>query len=357
MYRQWKWFWLICMLASMNTIAQGKNRKKKNSAAIINNERKEVSVMQTAARDTVFEIKLYSEPNYRGRTGYFIKVGNRIEVPFSLANASARVSRGKIAYIRSFNEFPYELIFISSRPQVQLSEVTGVRWDDLTAVEIEFDGISTTVHDEDCKRLYGQIKVKVMETSPGASPVTVNMPRSARGVIPPAPAQNVSFLQDFYLLFNKTYAEFDFRNPFYAESYYVFDGPPGNLVDYPRKHYNQGLHNTFEVHAPGHVYFYVGKNALWEGRVKLLVETNLSSAHKSCGTCDDFTSSIAMLQPAHEMVQLNRFRPGTTVVATEWKKISFGPYPATGIREGTALTATSRINKNFSTYFKLRFFN
>jgi hypothetical protein len=94
--------------------------------------------------------------------------------------------------------------------------------------------------------------------------------------------------------------------------------------------------------------FLIGKSALRDGRLRLWIKTDLISAHKSCGTCDDFSSKIKMENPGFETFPLQTtIYNGHSVTMGAPRYFVAGPYQARGSRDGFAITATSGTTKNF----------
>lgn len=292
----------------------------------------------------VYDIKVFELPDYHGRSGYFKLVNGKLVPPFPASNISFTVPNDKIVYIRTFFEFPSELVFTKSQPNINLENVIAIRSDDKSGIYVEFNGISTAIHNNDCKRVYGTVDVKVIEVSPDREQVQSYMPL---GPVPGVTGRQV-------IRNSATFTPFSFANassitePYYRN--HIYNNDPEPYIEYPRGR-NEG------IKAPATGYFVAGKNALREGRVKILVSSDLASAHKTCDLCDDFSSKIKMKTPKNELVPINIFNPGTRTVNTTGKQMVFGPYQASGSRDGAAITATAGTIKEFRVYFKLKFYN
>ena len=293
---------------------------------------------------TVYDIKIFEMPNYQGRSCYFTLVDGKFVPPFPASNISFTVPAGKIVYVRTFFEFSAEFVFANSQTNSNLENVTGIRSDEKTGIYVEFQGVSTSVHNNDCKRVFGDVKVKIIEISPDRDAVQSFMSLAPHPDIRGRQAIRIS----------DTFEPFSFANatsiPEPYSRNHIYNNDPEPSIIYPRGR-NGG------VTAPATGYFVAGRKALEEGRVKILVMSDLGSAHKSCDLCDDFSSNVRMKTPVNKLVMINSFYPGTTIVDSTGKQLMFGPFEASGSRDGTAITASAGTIKEFRVYFKLKFYN
>jgi hypothetical protein len=97
--------------------------------------------------------------------------------------------------------------------------------------------------------------------------------------------------------------------------------------------------------------FWVGKNALREGRAKIVITSDLGSAHKTCDLCLDFSSNVRMRAPVTEVLPLNHI-DGRRIDATN-NRLIVGPYEAHGLAEHTFVASGTGINILFRAHFKL----
>lgn len=296
----------------------------------------------------VFDLQLFEQPDYQGKTGYFTKMTNgTYKAPFPLTNCSFKVPRGKIVYIKTMTEFPSEAAFTENERKANLTNVVGVRSDDLIGVIISFNGISTAIHNRDCRKVYGSIKIMLQENAPDADSTMSNMmrravPREGRG-------------RRLVLTGNErwTFMPWKYANAAEVPS---TQGPPFNKyilnsspepVAPPHPQWNDIVYTD-----PYEAYFHCGKKALQEGRLKFHFTTDLGTAHKTCDLCDDFSASISM-KPAYEFLPLrNYYGPGE--LDTSPKNFMLGPYEARGSRDGFAITATAGTVKQFKVYYSMK---
>ncbi len=269
---------------------------------------------------TLTDVELYENTNYTGRKGNFKIVGGKLVAPFKTANGSFKVAAGKIVYFKKCeNEFPYEEAYSESQAKANLMGICGVRSDNLVRLPIQFNGLSTIIHNNDCRRVFGDVKIKVFEISPdGAS--QSNMRHNLRATSP-FRADNFTFLAFTNANANVT--------PRYNR--HLHDANPSVPV------VSTVVTSTSGGEAVGS--FGVGATALRDGRLSMLVVSNIGSAHKTCDLCDDFSSNVRMPAARTESIPINKNYAGGRVDAAN-NKVVLGPYQARGSRDGSAITAS-----------------
>jgi hypothetical protein len=282
----------------------------------------------------VSDIKIFDQPNYKGNSGYFTIVDGKLKAPFPVNNVSFNVPSGKIVYLKKCDtEFPYEEAYTTSQGKADLTKVCGIRTDDLSGFTVQFNGVSAIIHNNDCKRVFGDIKIKVFEHAPGDG------------------------AQSFMTCGAGTYFRGADRFTFQAFS---------NASASTTPPYTNYVHNsnpsvptvTTIVSGRGGVgealgTFQVGASALREGRVSIMVTSNLGSAHKTCDLCDDFTSNCRMSAPVTEAVPLNKPYTGGRIVDAGHNRVVLGPYHAHGSRDGSAITASAGTDKDFRVHLTI----
>ncbi len=275
-------------------------------------------------------IQVFEHPNYQGRSAYFTKKPDgKLDIPFPLTNVSFKVADGMIVYIKRCFEFPTEEAFTVSQPSISLANICGIRSDEAIEISVAFNGISTEIHNDDCKRFFGYVKVEVLETSPDMDSMRTLMPVRALSVMR---GDDKFTFQPFHCPNVNTWSIYYMNH--------VFNNDPVPEL-------SATLHSFGRNPVDAIGYFKVGKTALEQGRIKLAIGVNLASAHKSCNTCDDFSSNVKMSAPVYELIPLNRgFGAGRRVDATN-NRIVLGPYLAKGSRDGFAITASAGTVKHF----------
>lgn len=282
----------------------------------------------------VSDIKLYPQPGYKGTGAYFNIANGKLMAPFPLNDVSFTVPNGKIVYLKKCDtEFPYEEAYTASQSKADLTKVCGIRSDDISGITIQFNGISTIIHNNDCRKVFGDIKIKVFELAPvdGAQSYMI----SSAGTYFRGPDRFT------FLPFNNASAA---TTPLYTN--YVHNANPSvptvTTIVSGRGGVGEAL-GTFRV----------GANALREGRVSIQVISNIGSAHKTCDLCDDFTSNCRMSAPVTEAVPLNKPYAGGRIVDAGHNKVILGPYHAHGSRDGFAITASGGTDKDFRVHLTI----
>ena len=287
----------------------------------------------------IYDITVYEQPGYRGRSGNFIMRGGRLESPFPVSNVSFTVPAGKIVYIKrcDVSLMPSENAYTASQTSINLEGICGIRSDVLTTLTVQFNGISTIIHTNDCKRVFGDIKIKILENAPGAS--------------------GGALLSDMILS----------TTPFMGENSYTFlPFSNENASTTPRYRYGYDNYVRNEtglrpstirvVNSPtaGNAVgvFKVGRNALRDGRLKIVLISKLGSAHKTCPTCDGFSSNVSMPAAVTEVLPINH--ADGRVIDASHNRLIVGPYEAQGHRDGWAVGAVGApITIQFKAHFTL----
>jgi hypothetical protein len=314
-----------------------------NKNLIIKND---IPALITSAISPAPNIIVYEQTGYRGRTASFIKnAEGKFEFPFSVSNASIKIPPGVILYIKYCTEFESETGYSNSVRQINLEGICGVRTDEAVKIVVSLAGISTEIHNPDCMRFAGKIEAKILETSPTGveavlpgTQVYWNRPNYSG-------YSTMLFDRDVSLLSNRNYhAEYTNRTTVYNNN------PVPILRSVMAGHTDSLARNRLRGnpnYSPIATYL-VGKSALRDGRLKLWIKTDLISAHKTCGTCDDFSSKIKMENPGFITFPLQTTNyNGQSVIVSAPKYFVAGPYQARGSRDGFAITATSGTTKNF----------
>jgi hypothetical protein len=265
-------------------------------------------------------IVVYEHDNFRGRNAPFVKnADGTFSFPFSLEQVSFRVPAGKIVYIKYCLEFPTEAAYASDQRSVNLKDVCGIRTDEQVKIEVAVGGISTEVHNRDCKRVSGSVEALVTENSlPGENISDIIMPKGGASSYAARRLSNPSALMLYYPLAYPTSDRTYDVNDYYAGA--VFNNNP--LMIILRK--APAVKPEYDLKG----YFIVGKNALRDGRVSILLRTNLVSQHKSCDLCTDYHSDVRMEAPVTEIFPINKtYGDGKKISAAKPFFIA-GPYNA-----------------------------
>lgn len=324
-----KIFIITVLLVACNTFAQ-KNPKIKELVGTHPN-----SVITALNGILVNDFMVVEFPAFTGRRENPRLKDGKLVASFPLKKVSITIPAGKIVYLKYCNaEFPYEIAVSESQANINLEGVCGVRSDESTIVKINFNGISTAIHDNDCKKVFGKITIQVQENSPLEADVITAFKCST----------GTAFRGDTQFLFqpmkiNKADSRKNISN-------YVFNDEPvpslgGNVIS------NSTAGEDMAT-------FIVGKNALLQGRVKMILSSNIAGAHKSCTTCDGYSSNIHMAAPIIEVIPLEFNYPYHGLRTPQLgNAIILGPYNAFGTPDGASLTAQGGFSQNFRVHLLL----
>jgi hypothetical protein len=298
----------------------------------------QASSLIAVAPDIIF----YEKPGYQGASAGFVKQADgKLVLPFPLKNVSFKVPEGKIVYIKTIFEFTSETAYFTSQPGINLENICGLRTDEKTMISVTFNGISTEIHNTDCMRFAGTVDIKVMEASTDNSTTG-----SVMQMVQTTGSRTVSG-QVNYMIFNWGASQLTDRN--YPTQY----NNTGTIYNNnPVPELTTQAHDYFgHTQASYKASFYVGKTALQQGRISIWIKTDLTSAHKSCDLCDDFSSHVKMVAPASVSIPLNKSYSDGKIVNAAHPYFFAGPFTAKGSRDGYAITATSGTVKNFRVHF------
>jgi hypothetical protein len=284
-------------------------------------EVKPIELNTTIAYD-LLDVEVFEQSNYSGKSGRFRMENGKLIPPFKpMKNVSFKLPAGKIVYFKFCTlEFPYENAYASSQGKIDLSGVCGIRSDNVTTLPIQFNGLSTVIHNNDCRRVFGSVRIKIFETAPDGTSQSFMRYTSSTSF----PGPDAFTFQPFANPNSST--ALPYRNLLFDEN----RGVPSitTIVN----SINGGI-------ATGG--FKVGASALAQGRVWVVVMSNIGSAHKTCDLCDDFSSNVKMAAPITESFPINKLYAGSKIVDATHNKIVLGPYQARGSRDGSAITASA----------------
>jgi hypothetical protein len=279
-----------------------------------------------AGTTTLEEVTFYQNQNLQGATGKITFVAKILRFPFTnKKNVSFSVNSGKIAYIKFCYEIPYEQAFVGTVNNIDLTSICGIRVDEVQQVSLAWSGISTEIHNNDCKKVFGTVSVKFKEVAPDGTEGFLSL-RNSR-----------SATND--LVFNA----FNKANADIANRYGNFVSNNNPVPDV----------NTM-VSMPGfgrdECWLPIGKTAIRDGRVKMIITSNVKSAHKSGDLELDYSSNVKMAAPVTDEVPINYLYNGEKLVNRESPRFFVGPYQATGSPNNKTI-ASGGIYKNFRVHF------
>lgn len=224
-------------------------------------------------------VEIYEEPNFGGRVAKYANVINPFTYPFAnKRNVSLKVAPGHIAYITFDDEFKSTLICTGDYPtfgNVFRNNILSITIKSASVQNLSFSGFSLQIHNNDCKKMAGTVKVRLLE-------------KLADGTYVPCPIINengtaVSNFKNQATIFSKTGIENAEVN---GMRDFVFNA--GRAVPV--------ISSTVASNKPAiKDVFMVSDYALQNGNIFVEVVPNLTVAHKSGDLADDYASNVKML--------------------------------------------------------------
>jgi hypothetical protein len=213
---------------------------------------------------TVPGFTLHENTAYRGRTAVFkLSPAGKIVAPFNLSDVSFVVAPGKIVYIKYCeNDLPYEVAYYASVSRINLTNICGIRSDDRHIFSITFNGISTEIHNNDCRRIFGNVIFKIFELAPDRTTESAVLCRTT---------------PEFIGADRFTFRPFNHPNSETVPPY-------NNYVHNRRANQIPTIRTIMTNSRSGRQatgVFWVGSSAIREGRVKIIATSNLATAHKN----------------------------------------------------------------------------
>ncbi|MEP7255057.1 MAG: hypothetical protein ABI666_04730, partial [Ferruginibacter sp.] len=204
------------------------------------------------------DIIIFEKPNYTGDSaGIIKKADGTYQLPFPLQHVSFKVPNGKIVYIKRCFEFGSEKAYFKSQPDINLADICGFRTDETTKISVTFNGISSEIHNSDCMRFSGTVKVKILETAPDNSTADAVMMYSH----PTGDGRSISTQGEAPI--------FDWGNGRRASLYDVSQNNGTIYNNNPVPELKYPAHNRFGLtEASYKVTYTVGKSALRDGRLR-----------------------------------------------------------------------------------------
>ena len=271
-------------------------------------------------------IAFYEQNGFSGREAKYAQDIPNFVMPFADPKyVSMKVAPGYIAYITFNDEFGSPAIFWGDNAnfyqRLGSMKIISIKVIPAGEVVLGFGGISTNIENNDCKRFFGVIKVRVLEKLANNEfiycPVKIINKRIQNPEEP---------LNKEATIFN--IPNLSSRNPLQN---YVFSNNPVPEITTPVR---------FSTTANIGDLFLVNHNAVLENRIYVEFEVDLHSAHKSGDTASDYSSNVKMNKK--EYIRLSYAELGTF--------FSIGPFRAEGSPDNTVL-ASGRIYKDFRVHF------
>lgn len=260
-------------------------------------------------------VEIYTQANYLGTRIIVTGATNTVNLPLpntpGYKTISIKVQPGYVAYVNTCNEFNDEVMIYGNRPSLTLYALCPItiKAERASFMRVQFQGFTTNIHNNDCRKIFGSVRLKMFENRPGGGTVT-NIVTMQNGV-------DVSTLNRMEaLVFNRLSASnTSLPN---CISPYVFDS---SFVP----NFNESIVNQ-ERTSGIFVVFVVGESAVAERRTGFISNSNLRTAHKM----NDFATYYSNIQltPTLPMAMLTSSLPnipGSTSLVRE-KILQFGYY-------------------------------
>jgi len=283
-------------------------------------------IIGSSGATTFGDVTFYQNPNQQGAMGKITFVHKMLQFPFTnKKNVSFRVNSGKIAYIKFCYEIPYEQAYTGSVNNIDLTSICGIRIDEVQQVSLAWSGISTDIHNNDCKKVFGNVSVKFKEVAPDGTESFLPMTQVVAGA-------------DRFV-----FDAFSKANANVANRY-------GNFVVNNNPVPDVNTMVSLLRHGRDECWLPIGKTAIRDGRVKMIITSNVKSAHKSGDLELDYSSNVQMAAPVTEQIPINYLYNGDKLVNRENPRFFVGPYQATGSPDNKTI-ASGGIYKNFRVHF------
>ncbi len=255
-------------------------------------------------------VEIFTEPNFQGTRIELIGFNNTLNLPIpyrpGYKNISVRVTSGYVAYINVCDEFNEEVMVYENSPNLRLYSICtlNIKVDFAVHKLLAFHGFTTDIHNNDCKKIFGQFKLQMQESRPGGGTTACIVTSLRRG------DENLisGYDQREVVVFQRTSAA-NTSQPT-CRSPYVF----------ARSH----SFNYHESTTGGTLSFVVGASAITENRVSFVSYANLHTAHKM-NDLATYNPDI-QLRPTLPITRTLVSLPSGEDTVGPYKILQFGPY-------------------------------
>lgn len=225
-------------------------------------------------------VEIYEQPNFAGRVAKYAAVVAPFNYPFpNKRDISLKVAGGYVALIKFDDEFQSVLSLTGDQPNfgtVFTSNILSITVKPAVTKTLFFSGISLEIHNNDCKKIQGTVKVKLVEKQADGSFITCPVVNENG-----TPVSNYKYE---VLMFSKRSLEGREANGI-RNFVYGFDGRTVSTIS------SMVSSNKPLIGAT----FMVSEYALTTGNVFVEVVPDLTVAHKSNDLADDYSDKVKML--------------------------------------------------------------
>lgn len=271
-------------------------------------------------------VEIYSQPDLQGTVWKYIGSTTRISLPLTgnPIRISVKVQPGYVAYINTCDEFNEEVMIYKQRNITLAANCPlSIRIEKKAQVDLRLAGISNTLHNNDCKRVYGTVLVKAFELTPDGHRIN--------SIISEINLSNAVGQAEWVAFTNASSSS----RAFIYDPEYVFNNNPIPVLS----KFLLSTEPAYSYHAPKVAFFIVGESAIRENRVRIEVIVNLGTAHKMNDVAK-FYPALRMPQPISLVKSLNEcgFLPVTNDPRPH--EVVFGPYNIRAAPQSAGSTQT-----------------
>ncbi|WP_231463652.1 hypothetical protein [Pedobacter sp. Leaf132] len=245
-----------------------------------------LEAIQLPTTTHIDRVEIYEQPNFSGRVAKYANVVDPFRYPFTnKRNVSIKVAPGHIAYIKFDDEFQSTIIFTGDHPNfgtVFRNNILSITVKAANAQNVSFSGFSLPVHNNDCKKMAGTVKVRLVE-------------QLTDGSYAPCPIINengttISNYKAQTTMFSKTGIE-------RAEANQMRDFIFNSGATVPV------ISSTVASNKPAiKAVFMVSDYALQNGKIFVEVVPNITVGHKTSDLATDYSSNVKMLAIDYDLI-------------------------------------------------------
>lgn len=250
--------------------------------------------------DALAWVEIFELPNQQGRSVKIVEdIVNKhnLGLPFSASNISVKLSGDDVIATLSFDcagrKLYSKIDRIKANPDLRSAIPCGLHIGKKAAIRIRFNGILSEIHNNDCKRMYGNISYRLVEKDVNGNIVDVCK------TIKPAESDQWSSVTVYSNSKNAATAP---ANLYDVSKFYIKERD-GNRTNLPRLYTYPRDEDTYILH-------YFDEDAYQQDRIFLEVTTNIGSHHKGCDLCSDYTDNATMIR--NMVKQISVARAGST---------------------------------------------
>ncbi len=237
--------------------------------------------------------EIFEFPDFKGRSVKFVEsipFRDNLGLPFPLTNISVKLSSDEVIAYLSGNcgsNNGYITVSRNARLLNIPNTVCGLRIGKKNAVRMRFNGILSEIHNNDCKRMYGKVQIRMVEKDASGNILSVCKTFD----------ESRMDANGWVTVFNIPKSEnrvpanlYDINRYFIADRDVDVTGrkTPGKARLF-RLPLNED--RPYEL-------FYFDSLSFRRGDLTLEVKANLGSHHKGCDLCTDYTDNASMAREA-----------------------------------------------------------